>query len=170
MKHVNNGIKIGQMSLTTKNNKGIFHMNFKNIPQIIGIALVCMISTNAFAFPFIFKNDSQYDIFYRCRSNAEAAANQNFNCNNGIVKAGDSVELDTKRNYSIKVAGTSPLMKYSSFYDVPHPYTLARNTLSREDKGTFDEALYKGQCTAVITVQAGVVYGWSFRISYTCMK
>ncbi len=145
-------------------------MNFKNVSQIIGIALLCMISSNTFAFPFLFKNDSQYDIFYRCRSNAEAAANQNFDCNNNIVKAGDTVELDTNRNYSIKVAGTSPLMKYSNFYDVPHPLTLARTTLSREDLGKFDEARYKRQCTPVISVQAGVVYGWSFRISYTCMK
>jgi len=145
-------------------------MNFKNIyTHLIGIALLC-ITSNSFAFPFLLKNDSQYDIFYRCRSNEEAAANKNFDCNNGIVKRGDIVELDTNRKYSIKTAGTSSLMQYSSFYDVPHPFALARETLSRKDRGTFEEALHKGECTSIISIQPGAIYGWKFRISFTCMK
>lgn len=145
-------------------------MNFKNIyAQLIGITLLCTIANNICATPFILRNNSEYDIFYRCRSNAEAAANQNFDCNNGVLKAGDNVELDDKRNYSIKVAGTSPLMKYSTFYDIPSYSDLVRE-LSKEDRGKIDIAIYKPKCTYVITVQSGIVYGWRFKIGYTCMN
>ena len=145
-------------------------MNAKKIyKQLIGIALLG-ISSNVLALPFILKNDSKYDIFYRCRSNAEAAANQNFDCNNNVLKAGESVLLDTKRRYSIKTAGTSSLMKYSSFYDVPEANYLMFNTLSRKDADKMERALREEQCTPVISVQAGMTYGWNFKISYTCMK
>lgn len=143
-------------------------MKFNQIStKLIGIILLLTSANSSFALPFILKNNSIYDIFYRCRSNAEAAANQNFDCNNDVLKAGDQVKLDTKRKYSIKTAGTSSLMSYSTFYDLPDPIALAQEQLSREERMAFEYALNEKGGLPIISVQSGLTYGWKFSISTT---
>jgi hypothetical protein len=121
--------------------------------------LISSITGNALARQFILKNNSMFDVFYRCRSNEEAAANANFDCTNGTLKPGESQVLDSSRNYSIKTAGTSSLMKYSSFYDVPMKKLLEQNL-------TKHSQMVSAGFIPVCVITSGISYGWNFKLEW----
>lgn len=135
-------------------------MNF-NSKYMLSLAFFFIFSftSTASAREFILKNNSMFDVFYRCRSNQEAGQNKNFDCINGTLKPGESQALDSSRTYSIKTAGTSSLMKYSSFYDVPMKKLLEQDL-------TKHSQMVSAGFIPVCVITSGVTYGWNFKLEW----
>ncbi len=133
-------------------------MNSKKM-LFLTFCLLSSLGSTALARQFILKNNSMFDIFYRCRSNEEAAANINFDCDNGTLKPGESQILDSSRNYSIKTAGSSSLMKYSSFYNVPLRELLQQNLTEHSQRVSMG-------FIPVCVITSGVTYGWNFNLEW----
>lgn len=150
-------------------------MSFKDIcTKLVGLSLLFVAANNSFAADaprivnkFVLHNNSNFDIYCRCRSNAEAAANLYVTCIDQLIKADDSVTLSLDRNYSIKTAGTSSLGQYSYFYDVPKPESLKKD-LTQEMLRRYnrDLSIYN-DTIPVIHVTSGVTHGWNFTLGVT---
>lgn len=150
-------------------------MLFKNLcTKLIGISLLFVAVHSAFAAQqapavnqFVLHNNSNFDIYCRCRSNEEAAANLYVTCIDQLIKAGDSVTLPLSRNYSIKTAGTSKLAAYSYFYNVPNPTDLANSDATQSEiRRRYHRDINQGHLP-VIHVTSGVTHGWNFAIDTT---
>ena len=118
---------------------------------------------------FILVNKSKYDIFCRDRSIAQAQDNlwtspENSNI---VLKPGERVQLSKSKNYSIRSAG--PKTALSQYYDLPKPMDLAK-TLNREENIQYSAHQYEKGFMPIISVQSGLVYGWTFTLSYTWTK
>lgn len=150
-------------------------MVFKNLcTKLIGISLLFVAVHSTFAAQqapavnqFVLHNNSNFDIYCRCRSNKEAADNLYVTCIDQLIKAGDSVTLSLNRKYSIKTGGTSTFGPYSYFYDVPHPTDLANSEATQSEiRRRYHRDINQGYLP-VIHVSSGIPYGWTFTIDST---
>ena len=116
---------------------------------------------------FILVNKSGYDIFCRDRSIEQAQDNKWTSPENSniVLKPGERVQLSLSKSYSIRTAGKKSAL--SNYYNVPKPLELAKATLSREDEIAFSSAMWNKELMPIISVYAGLVYGWKFTLSHT---
>jgi len=151
-------------------------MIFKNLcTKLIGISLLFVAAQSTFAAQqapavnqFVLHNNSNFDIYCRCRSNAEAAANLYVTCVDRLIKAGESVTLPLNRNYSIKTAGTSTFGPYSYFYDVPNPTDLANSDATHSEiRRRYHRDILNLGTLPIIHVTSGVTHGWNFTVGTT---